>query len=159
MINLVALKNISNLGREFKLLLHLFLNVFTLRNNLRQFLSDIFFTGTLSVLIITISGFFVGLVLGLQGYETLKDLDQRGSWNYGSSFINKRTWSCHNSYIIFRSCRLCNNCKNWSDEIFRSTYSNGNDVCCTLKKIYVPIFYAGVFSVPMLTGIFVRLVY
>ena len=31
-----------------------------------------FFTGALSIIIITISGFFVGLVLGLQGYETLK---------------------------------------------------------------------------------------
>jgi phospholipid/cholesterol/gamma-HCH transport system permease protein len=35
-------------------------------------LNEIYFTGTLSLIIIIVSGLFVGLVLGLQGYETLK---------------------------------------------------------------------------------------
>jgi len=38
---------------------------------------ELYFSGVLSLLIITVSGFFVGLVLGLQGYETLQ--------RYGSS--------------------------------------------------------------------------
>ncbi|MBU0602377.1 MAG: lipid asymmetry maintenance ABC transporter permease subunit MlaE [Gammaproteobacteria bacterium] len=38
---------------------------------------EVFSTGVLSLIIITVSGFFVGLVLGLQGYETLQ--------RYGSS--------------------------------------------------------------------------
>jgi phospholipid/cholesterol/gamma-HCH transport system permease protein len=38
---------------------------------------EIYFAGVLSLLIITVSGLFVGLVLGLQGYETLQ--------RYGSS--------------------------------------------------------------------------
>lgn len=33
---------------------------------------EIYFTGVLSLLIISVSGLFVGLVLGLQGYETLQ---------------------------------------------------------------------------------------
>ena len=40
-------------------------------------LNEIYFTGTLSLIIIVVSGLFVGLVLGLQGYETLN--------RYGSS--------------------------------------------------------------------------
>ncbi|HUF20071.1 MAG TPA: lipid asymmetry maintenance ABC transporter permease subunit MlaE [Burkholderiales bacterium] len=40
-------------------------------------LNEIYFAGTLSLIIIIVSGLFVGLVLGLQGYETLK--------RYGSS--------------------------------------------------------------------------
>ena len=40
-------------------------------------ISEIFSTGVLSLIIILVSGFFVGLVLGLQGYETLQ--------RYGSS--------------------------------------------------------------------------
>jgi len=40
-------------------------------------LNEIYFSGTLSLIIIVVSGMFVGLVLGLQGYETLK--------RYGSS--------------------------------------------------------------------------
>ncbi len=35
-------------------------------------LNEVFFSGTLSLIIIIVSGMFVGLVLGLQGYETLK---------------------------------------------------------------------------------------
>lgn len=35
-------------------------------------LDEVFFSGVLSLIIIIISGLFVGLVLGLQGYETLK---------------------------------------------------------------------------------------
>ncbi|MCP2936122.1 ABC transporter permease, partial [Salmonella enterica subsp. enterica serovar Typhimurium] len=38
---------------------------------------EVFYTGVLSLIIILVSGFFVGLVLGLQGYETLQ--------RYGSS--------------------------------------------------------------------------
>lgn len=38
---------------------------------------EIFFTGVLSLIIIVVSGLFVGMVLGLQGYETLQ--------KYGSS--------------------------------------------------------------------------
>ena len=33
---------------------------------------EIYFTGVLSFVIITVSGLFVGMVLGLQGYETLQ---------------------------------------------------------------------------------------
>lgn len=40
-------------------------------------LREIFFSGVLSLIIISVSGLFVGLVLGLQGYETLQ--------RYGSS--------------------------------------------------------------------------
>jgi phospholipid/cholesterol/gamma-HCH transport system permease protein len=35
-------------------------------------LNEVYFSGTLSLIIIIVSGLFVGLVLGLQGYETLK---------------------------------------------------------------------------------------
>ena len=38
---------------------------------------EIYFTGVLSLIIIIVSGLFVGMVLGLQGYETLQ--------KYGSS--------------------------------------------------------------------------
>lgn len=43
----------------------------------RLLLREIYFSGVLSLIIISVSGLFVGLVLGLQGYETLQ--------RYGSS--------------------------------------------------------------------------
>jgi phospholipid/cholesterol/gamma-HCH transport system permease protein len=38
----------------------------------RLLIDEIYFAGALSLIIIVVSGLFVGLVLGLQGYETLK---------------------------------------------------------------------------------------
>jgi len=38
----------------------------------RLLIDEIYFAGTLSLIIVVVSGLFVGLVLGLQGYETLK---------------------------------------------------------------------------------------
>ena len=35
-------------------------------------LRELFFTGVMSLIIILVAGLFVGVVLGLQGYETLK---------------------------------------------------------------------------------------
>lgn len=58
-----------------------FLAIFTLSGTaLRRFhltLREIYFSGVLSLIIILVSGLFVGMVLGLQGYETLQ--------RYGSS--------------------------------------------------------------------------
>ena len=42
---------------------------------------EIYFTGVLSLIIIVVSAFFVGMVLGLQGYYTLE--------KYGSSEFQK----------------------------------------------------------------------
>ena len=36
---------------------------------------EIYFTGVLSLVIIVVSAFFVGMVLGLQGYYTLQNMD------------------------------------------------------------------------------------
>jgi phospholipid/cholesterol/gamma-HCH transport system permease protein len=37
----------------------------------RLVMREVYFTGVLSLIIILVSGLFVGMVLGLQGYETL----------------------------------------------------------------------------------------
>jgi phospholipid/cholesterol/gamma-HCH transport system permease protein len=41
-------------------------------NRFRLVVREVYFTGVLSLIIIIVSGLFVGMVLGLQGYETLQ---------------------------------------------------------------------------------------
>ena len=41
-------------------------------NRFRLVMREVYFTGVLSLIIIIVSGLFVGMVLGLQGYETLQ---------------------------------------------------------------------------------------
>jgi ABC-type transporter Mla maintaining outer membrane lipid asymmetry permease subunit MlaE len=56
---------------------------------------EIYFTGVLSLIIILVSGLFVGMVLGLQGYDTLQ--------RYGSS----------EALGILVACRWCANSARW----------------------------------------------
>ena len=155
MMTFLAFKNISNLGAEFKLLLQLFANLFTLRQNYRQFVKDVFFTGALSILIITISGFFVGLVLGLQGYETLKRFGSTEAVGTMVALSLIRELGPVITAILF-SARAGSavtakiGLMKSSDQLIAMEMMSVSP----LKKIYVPIFYAGVISVPLLTGIF-----
>ena len=41
---------------------------------------ELYFTGVLTLIIILVSGLFVGMVLGLQGYETLQNTAQKRLW-------------------------------------------------------------------------------
>jgi phospholipid/cholesterol/gamma-HCH transport system permease protein len=41
---------------------------------------EIYFSGVLSLVIILMSGLFVGMVLALQGYEVLQRYGNRNSW-------------------------------------------------------------------------------
>ena len=45
----------------------------------RLIIRELYFTGVLSLIIILVSGLFVGMVLGLQGYQTLQDATARES--------------------------------------------------------------------------------
>jgi phospholipid/cholesterol/gamma-HCH transport system permease protein len=53
----------------FAMLLH---SGTALRRRLNLTIREIYFTGVLSLIIILVSGMFVGMVLGLQGYDTLQ---------------------------------------------------------------------------------------
>ena len=155
MMNFSTFKNISNLGGEFKLFLQLFANFYTLRQNYRQFVNDVFFTGALSIIIITISGFFVGLVLGLQGYETLKRFGSTEAVGTMVALslirelgpvITAILFSARAGSAITAKIGLMKS----SDQLIAMEMMS----VLPLKKIYVPIFYAGAISVPLLTGIF-----
>ena len=66
------IESIFRLGRASRFFLLLLLKS---GMSLRRFdlvIRELYFTGVLSLIIILISGLFVGMVLGLQGYETLQ---------------------------------------------------------------------------------------
>jgi phospholipid/cholesterol/gamma-HCH transport system permease protein len=64
-----------------------FLTLMYSGNSFRRFhliVKELFSTGVLSLIIIAVAGLFVGMVLGLQGYETLR--------RYGSESALGRWW-------------------------------------------------------------------
>ncbi len=68
---------IWRLGFAARFLFYLVLHSGTALRRFRLTMREIYFAGVLSLIIILVSGLFVGMVLGLQGYETLQ--------RYGSS--------------------------------------------------------------------------
>jgi phospholipid/cholesterol/gamma-HCH transport system permease protein len=68
---------IWRLGFASRFLLAIILSSGTAFRRIHLTLREVYFTGVLSLIIILVSGLFVGMVLGLQGYDTLQ--------RYGSS--------------------------------------------------------------------------
>ena len=68
-----ALSFFERLGRGHILLLNMLLGLGDTLRKPRLLVSQVYSVGVLSLLIILVSGLFVGMVLGLQGYNTLVD--------------------------------------------------------------------------------------
>ncbi len=68
---------VVRLGYAARFLGYLVLHSGTALRRFHLTIAEIYFAGVLSLVIIVVSGMFVGMVLGLQGYETLQ--------RYGSS--------------------------------------------------------------------------
>jgi phospholipid/cholesterol/gamma-HCH transport system permease protein len=66
-----GIQSLVRLGRAHLLLLHIFRGLEDLVRRPRLLVVQIFSVGVLSMLIISVSGLFVGMVLGLQGYYIL----------------------------------------------------------------------------------------
>ncbi len=62
---------LASLGRSVFFLLDILRNLPSLRNHFRIFIQQIHAIGVMSLVIIIVAGLFVGMVLGLQGYNTL----------------------------------------------------------------------------------------
>ncbi|MBI4516229.1 MAG: ABC transporter permease [Deltaproteobacteria bacterium] len=70
-LGLLVLRFVEHLGRITAFTGEILRAVFTPPNRLRAFLNEIYNLGVLSLIIICVSGLAVGMVLGLQGYNTL----------------------------------------------------------------------------------------
>src|SRR3954465_14434053 len=63
--------HVARLGFASRFLGYLIIHSGTALRRFRLTIAEIYFTGVLSLIIILVSGLFVGMVLGLQGYDTL----------------------------------------------------------------------------------------
>ena len=71
-IGAMTIDGIWRLGFATRFLLAVLLNSGQSLRRIHLTIRELYFSGVLSLLIIVVSGLFVGLVLGLQGYETLQ---------------------------------------------------------------------------------------
>ena len=73
------LQKISSLGRSFVMLINVLLVKPDFKRNTLLLINEVYFVGVQSVIIILVSGLFIGMVLGLQGFNILKDFMATGS--------------------------------------------------------------------------------
>lgn len=74
-----AIGKISSLGRSTIMLYHALVGKPDFKKHFPLLISQIYFVGVQSVIIILVSGLFIGMVLGLQGFNILKDFMATGS--------------------------------------------------------------------------------
>ena len=67
-----VVESIWRLGRATRFFILVLLKSGTSLRRFGLVIRELYFTGVLSLIIIVVSGLFVGMVLGLQGYETLQ---------------------------------------------------------------------------------------
>jgi phospholipid/cholesterol/gamma-HCH transport system permease protein len=72
MIGRLSVDGVWRLGTASRFISIVLMRSATTFRRFRLLIDEIYFAGALSLIIIVVSGLFVGLVLGLQGYETLK---------------------------------------------------------------------------------------
>ena len=74
-----AIRKVTSLGRSTIMLYHALVGKPDFKKHFPLLISQIYFDGVQWVIIILVSGLFIGMVLGLQGFNILKDFMATGS--------------------------------------------------------------------------------
>ena len=118
-------------------------------------LNEIYFTGTLSLIIIIVSGLFVGLVLGLQGYETLKRYGSAEALGTLVALALVRELGPVVSALLFAS--RAGSAITAKIGIMKATEQlSAMEMMAVdpFARVLSPIFWGGVMSMPLLAAIF-----
>jgi phospholipid/cholesterol/gamma-HCH transport system permease protein len=118
-------------------------------------LNEIYFTGTLSLIIIIVSGLFVGLVLGLQGYETLKRYGSAEALGTLVALALVRELGPVVSALLFAS--RAGSAITAKIGIMKATEQlSAMEMMAVdpFARVLSPIFWGGVISMPLLAAIF-----
>jgi phospholipid/cholesterol/gamma-HCH transport system permease protein len=118
-------------------------------------LNEIYFTGTLSLIIIIVSGLFVGLVLGLQGYETLKRYGSAEALGTLVALALVRELGPVVSALLFAS--RAGSAITAKIGIMKATEQlSAMEMMAVdpFSRVLSPIFWGGVISMPLLAAIF-----
>ncbi len=121
----------------------------------RLLIDEIFFTGTLSLIIIIVSGLFVGLVLGLQGYETLKRYGSAEAVGTLVALSLVRELGPVVAALLFAS--RAGSAMTAKIGIMKSTEQLSAMQMMAVDpyaRVVTPMFWGGFFSMPLLAAIF-----
>ncbi|HKJ22663.1 MAG TPA: lipid asymmetry maintenance ABC transporter permease subunit MlaE [Gammaproteobacteria bacterium] len=150
-----ALGFFQRLGRGHLLLLRILEGLPALMPKFALVIQQLYSVGVLSLLIILVSGTFVGMVLGLQGYNTLVDFGAEESLGVIVSLSLVRELGPVVTALLFAG-RACSAMAAEIGLMRATEQLAGMEMMAVdpVKRVIAPRFLAGVISMPLLTAIF-----
>jgi len=145
----------TKLGRASFFLLHVLTGVIDLLPRPRLLINQLYSVGVLSFLIITISGLFVGMVLGLQGYYILSDFGAEETLGVMVAASLVRELGPVVSALLFAG--RAGSALTAEIGLMKATEQlSGMEMMAVdpIKRIISPRFLAGLISMPLLAGLF-----
>lgn len=145
----------TKLGRATFFLLHTLSGIVSILARPRLLLNQLYFVGVLSFLIITISGLFVGMVLGLQGYYILSDFGAETTLGLMVAASLVRELGPVVSALLFAG--RAGSALTAEIGLMKATEQlSGMEMMAVdpIKRIISPRFLAGFLSVPLLSALF-----
>ena len=161
MIDLIArlgrsgLDFFQRLGRAHILLINILSGVHTLFLRFGLIIQQVFSVGVLSLLIIVVSGLFVGMVLGLQGYNTLVDFGAEESLGVVVALSLVRELGPVVTALLFAG--RAGSALTAEIGLMKATEQlSAMEMMAIdpIRRVLAPRFLAGVISMPLLTAIF-----
>lgn len=146
---------IAGLGRSAQLLLSALLGLGYVLKNFKLLTKQIYVTGVLSIAIISVSGLFIGMVLGLQGYSILVDFGAEDALGQMVALTLLRELSPVVAALLFAgragSALTAEIGLMKATEQLSSMEMIGVD---PMKRVIAPRLYAGIISLPLLCILF-----
>jgi phospholipid/cholesterol/gamma-HCH transport system permease protein len=145
----------ERLGRGHLFLAYVLLGVPEVLGRFRLLVAQLWAVGVLSLVIILVSGGFVGMVLGLQGYNTLVDFGAEESLGVVVALSLVRELGPVVSALLFAG--RAGSALTAEIGLMKATEQlAGMEMMAVdpLRRVVAPRFLAGVVSMPLLAGIF-----
>jgi len=124
-------------------------------NRFRLVMREVYFTGVLSLIIIIVSGLFVGMVLGLQGYETLQKYGATESIGVLVALSLVRELGPVVSALLFASrAGSAITAEIGLMKVTEQLAAMDMMAVSPMARVIAPRFWAGVISMPLLSALF-----
>lgn len=150
-----ALDFFQRLGRGHLFLVQVLLGLGSLWKKIGLLLREIYSVGVLTLVIIVVSGLFVGMVLGLQGYNTLVDFGAEESLGVVVALSLVRELGPVVSALLFSG--RAGSALTAEIGLMKATEQlSGMEMMAVdpIRRVVAPRFLAGVVSMPLLAAIF-----
>lgn len=150
-----ALDGLRTLGRANIFLLHILAGLPGLLMRLRLLIAQMYVVGVLSMLLIAISGLFVGMVLALQGHNVLADFDAEQTLGVLIAASLVRELGPVVTALLFSG--RAGSALTAEIGLMKATEQlSGMEMMAVdpVRRIVAPRFFAGLLSMPLLAALF-----